>query len=128
MNDFVQMAIDRTETKKDASAVDAASGVSPGMPRAGYAMEAVMTGLDHKSSVFTQSLNMQAQTLDVDKGMRLWRTLDHGTNQCTDCSSLALEALPIGTQRVKVDVVMKVATAVGLLYLASVAPTRDSFA
>lgn len=122
-NDFVEMAIERTKTKKGGSAVEVASGVSPGMPQAGYALEAVMTGLDHKTSVFTQSLNMQAQTLDVDKNTRVWRTLDRGTSQCTDCSSLSIEPLPIGTQRVKVDVVLKAATAVGLLYLASVAPS-----
>ena len=124
MNNFVEIAIERTKAaQKDASAVEASSGVRPGMPQAGYAMEAVMTGLDHKTSIFTQSLNMQAQTLDVDKNTHVWRTLDRGTTQCTDCSSLAMESLPIGTQRVKVDVVMKAATAVGLLYLTSVAPT-----
>ena len=122
INNFVEIALERSRTTKDPSAVEVASDVGPGMASAGYAMEAVMTGLDHKTSLFMHSLKMQAQTLDVDKNRLVWRTLDRGMTQCTNCSSLALGPLPIGTQRVKVDAVLKAATAVGLLYLASVAP------
>ena len=112
MSNFVQIADDQISTtattafqKSDTSA---------------YAVEAVVTGVDNVTSLFAQSMQIQAQTYDFSFNPGAWRTLANGSSQCSKCASIDIEPIPVGTQRFKVDVVLQSATVVGLLYLASI--------
>ena len=86
----------------------------------GAMVEAVMTGLDNATSLFAQSLQIQAQTAETLHDVQMWRTLVNGSDECSNCSSVRIQPLPVGTQRVKVNVLLEGAVAVGLLYLATI--------
>ena len=81
------------------------------------AVEAVLTDVDQRTSLFATSYVMQAQRYNATRGV--WRTEADGSNDCIDCSSLRLEPFPMTAQRVKVDVVLPESMPVGLLWLAS---------
>ena len=78
------------------------------------AVEAVVTSLNKKSSLFAASVVIQAQTYDG-----VWRTVADGHSYCLRCSSVSLAPFPVTAQRVKVDVVMPEWNPTGLLWLAS---------
>ena len=79
-----------------------------------------MTGLDNTISVYARSLQIQAQTVDTLHDTQTWRTLVNGSSECANCSSVAIQPVPAGTDRIKVNVILEGAAAAGLLYLASV--------
>lgn len=80
------------------------------------AVEAVITSVNNRTSLFAASAVIQAQSYNG-----LWRTVTNGYNSCMRCSSLTLAPFPITAQRVKVDVVMPDSSPTGLLWLASYA-------
>ena len=77
-------------------------------------VEAVVTSLNKRTSVFAASVVMQAQAYD-----RVWRTVAGGSSDCLRCSSVTLAPFPLTAQRVKVDVVLSEDSPAGLLWLAS---------
>ena len=81
------------------------------------AIEAVLTDVDKRTSLFATSHVMQAQWYNATRG--IWRTVAQGSNDCLKCSSLRLEPFPTTAQRVKVDVVLPDSMPAGLLWLAS---------
>ena len=83
-------------------------------------VEAVMTGLDSTTSVYAESLQIQAQTAETLHDTQTWRTLVNGSSECSNCSSIAIQPVPTGTDRIKVNVILEGAAAAGLLYLASI--------
>ena len=86
-----------------------------------WTVQAVMTEADNMTSLLAESLEMQAQTYTILSNMQLWHTMIGGSAACAECSSVALQQVPIGAQRIKADVILPTATAVGLLYVVSVA-------
>ena len=83
-------------------------------------VEAVVTSLDNKTSVFAQRLEVEAQTADGAFGTQIWRTLVNGSSGCENCSSVDLAPFPIAAKRIKVDVVLPAAVTAGVVWLASV--------
>ena len=77
-------------------------------------VEAVVTYMSGKESLFAASMVMQAQTYDTS-----WRTVANGSANCLRCSSVTVAPFPMTAQRVKVDVVMPERIPTGLLWLAS---------
>ncbi len=86
----------------------------PASRNANLAVEAVITSVDNRTSVFATSIVVQAQRFEG-----AWRTVDNGTAECLRCSSVVLAPFPMTVSRVKVDVVMPDSTPMGLLWLAS---------
>ena len=80
------------------------------------AVEAVVTSINRKTSLFATSMVMQAQA-QANNG--LWRPVADGYIYCMDCTSVDLAPFPETAQRVKVDVVMPEWVSTGLLWLAS---------
>ena len=78
------------------------------------AVEALVTSVDQRTSLFAPSMVMQAQTYSG-----LWRTVADGHNYCIRCSSVCLAPFPATAQRVRVDVVLPDSSPTGLLWLAS---------
>lgn len=78
------------------------------------AVEAVFTSVNKMTSLFADSMVLQAQTNDG-----VWRTVPNGNIYCLRCSSVSLAPFPVTAQRVKVDVVLPEWTPTGLLWLAS---------
>ena len=81
------------------------------------AVEAVLTHVDKRTSLFATSHVIQAQWYNATRG--IWRTVASGANDCINCSNLRLEPFPTTAQRVKVDVVLPESMPAGLLWLAS---------
>ena len=81
----------------------------------------MITGLDKRTSAFAQSLQIQAQKAERLHDTQAWSTLVNGSNECSNCSSVHIQPLPAGTQRVKVNVLLEGAVSAGLVYLASIA-------
>ena len=81
------------------------------------AVEAVLTDVDKRTSLFATSHVIQAQWYNATSGV--WRTDALGYSDCLQCSSLRLEPFPITAQRVKVNVVLPDSMPAGLLWLAS---------
>ena len=81
------------------------------------AVEAVLTDVDGRTSLFANSHVIQAQWYNATKGV--WRTDAHSSNDCIGCSALRLEPFPTTAQRVKVSVVLPESMPAGLLWLAS---------
>ena len=107
---FVAIAQDQTGTVAN---FNAASGKS------GYVVEALLTGLDSRTSLVAQSLKIQAQAYELISNTHVWGTLANGSYECANCASVEIPSVPIGTQRIKVNLVLRTASA-GLLYLASI--------
>ena len=80
------------------------------------AVEAVLTSSNNVTSLFADSVVMQAQAQAQDG---VWLTVANGRSECLRCSSLSLKPFPDTGERVKVDVVLPESTPVGLLWLAS---------
>ena len=83
--------------------------------RAGLAIEVVLTSSDNVTSLFADSVVIQAQAYN---GV-VFRAVLQGRTSCLRCSSLRLAPFPEAAQRVKVDVVLPATSPVGLLWLAS---------
>ena len=115
-NNFVKIVQDQLT---DSNAATRVANFKAAGSQSGYAVQAVVTGLDNASCVFVQSLVIQAQSYSTMWDTQIWRTLNNGVNQCTECASIGIGPVPVGTQRIKVNIVLKDATEV-LLYLASV--------
>ena len=81
------------------------------------AVEAVLTDVDKRTSLFADSHIMQAQWYNATRG--IWRTVDYGSNNCVKCASLRLEPFPMTAQRIKMAVVLPESMPAGLLWLAS---------
>ena len=80
----------------------------------GLAVEAVLTSSNNVTSVFANSMVMQAQLYNG-----VWRTVDDGRADCLWCASLSLTPFATTARRVKVDIVLPEQSRVGLLWLAS---------
>lgn len=65
-------------------------------------------------------LDITAQIADMMGNTQMWRTLNAGDSQCTNCASVGLLSIPGETQRIKTHVEVKPGTVNGLLFLASV--------
>ena len=85
-----------------------------------YSVAAVLAASDGHTPLKAQSLEIQAQTTDMVGNTQLWRTLNAGDSQCTDCASVEILDVPDNTQRIKTHIEVKPGTVNGLLYLASV--------
>lgn len=95
------------------------TGFHPGVGKQ-YSIEAVLASSDSLTPLIAQSLEIQAQTADIVGGVQAWRTLNGGDNQCSNCASVGISNVPVGTQRVRTHLEVKQGTVDGLLYLASV--------
>lgn len=85
------------------------------------ALEAVLTGQNMSQSVFAASLHMSAQASDSSYNVQSWRSQVGGIATCTDCARILVAPVPVRTQRVVIDVVLKAGAAGGLLFLSSIA-------
>ena len=85
------------------------------------AAEAVLTGLDNVTVFQADSLQLDALTLStVAAPVPAWGTLPGGSVSCNGCSAVELGPVPVGTMRLKIQVVVK-SMASAFLYLATVA-------
>ena len=91
------------------------SALHSGINGSHVAVEAVVTSIDKKTSLFATSVVMQAQAYNNG----IWRAVTGGYSHCARCSSIILAPFPVTAQRVKVDVVMTEESPTGLLWLAS---------
>ena len=91
-----------------------------GGPGAQYSVEALLTSLDSNTLVRAQSMEILAQTADVDGDSRFWRTLNAGSQQCSQCSTVGILSVPAGTERIRGHVELKPQAEEGILYLTSV--------
>ena len=85
-------------------------------------ISAALTGSDSQASVFARSLGIQAQAFTMVGGKRIWETLNGGTNECVNCSSVGVQPIPQGTKRVLVNMVLETMGATALLYVEKVTP------
>ena len=85
-----------------------------------YSVEAILTTLDSENLIKAQSMEIQAQRVDVIGNVQSWRTLNAGNQQCSNCASVGILDLPIGTQRIITHIELMPETVNGLLYLMSV--------
>lgn len=83
-------------------------------------IEAVLTTPDRRSSIKARSMDIQAQRTDVIGNVQSWRTLKAGDQRCSNCASVGIVNVPIGTQRIKAHVELMPQTSNGLLNLVSV--------
>ncbi|MCJ1371607.1 hypothetical protein MMC20_002826 [Loxospora ochrophaea] len=65
------------------------------------------------------SLSLMAQSTSSLFDAVTYTTLDRGMNACTNCSSIGLKSLPVGTQAIEVDVVLPNDALSANVYLAS---------
>ncbi|KAL9118088.1 MAG: hypothetical protein Q9187_005369, partial [Circinaria calcarea] len=70
-----------------------ASGTTP------YSVEAVMTTLDSRAVVTVARLEITAQKRAIVHEAPLWVSVDGGKQQCSDCASVEIPTVPVGTQR-----------------------------
>lgn len=122
-NGFVQIGQNSSTANGEQSAGSLSGVVTAGFNAAAHrrkgslvAVEAVLTSVNKKASLFATSLVMQAQVYD-----KYWRTVDdfHSHGYCLKCSSMTLVPFPETARRVKVDVVMPEEAPTGLLWLAT---------
>ena len=85
-----------------------------------YAVAAVLAAPDGHTPLKAQSLEIQAQTADMIGNTPVWRTLNAGDSQCSDCASVGILRIPDKTQRIKTHLELKPGTVTGSLFLASV--------
>lgn len=83
-------------------------------------MAAVLATQDGHTPLKAQSLEIQAQTADTIGRSKVWRTLNAGDSQCSDCASVGILKIPDKTQRIKTHLELEPGTVNGLLFLASV--------
>ena len=118
-HDFILYAQNKaTEENAVGSAV---VGV-PATSQMSYAVEALLTAGNGQESTFASRLDIQAQKRTTAHDALLWQPLDNGTNQCTDCASVGLNAVPDGTQRFSVTAVLSVGVSASELWLTSWRP------
>lgn len=118
---FVRIAQDQRAHLTPSSTTNAVftAQYHPGSGR--HIVEAVMTGLDARQSVFASTLRIEAQSFIMASSGPVWRCLLGGLFECSNCSSMGFFPVPDGTQRIQVAVTLPAMVAGGLLYLASVA-------
>lgn len=81
---------------------------------------AVLTQRDGVHALFAKSLRIRAMTHDVLYNVKTWRTLPGGDENCSECASISLESIPLGTKSIDVDIFMEAGSVSGLLYLLAV--------
>ena len=86
--------------------------------------QAVLTTADSLTMVNAKHFSMQAQKATRLGNIPLWRQLRLGDKECEDCSSLGLDDLPTGTERIQLDLQLGTGTGPVKLYLGS---TSGSF-
>ena len=84
-----------------------------------YSVAAVLAAQDGHTPLKAQSLEIQAQTADKIGNSPVWRTLNAGDSQCSDCASIGILRIPEKTQRIKTHLELKPGTVTGSLFLAS---------
>ena len=83
----------------------------------GYLVEALLTSKDSKRLLDAQWIEILAQRHGSGGS---WQTLNQGDSRCFGCSSVKLDGVPRGTERIVADVKLMPGITEGLLYLASV--------
>ena len=130
MENFVKIVASQPELKEEGEIVQTWPPVSaPGRMggsrnRAGasYYVEAVVTGMDGTTALLAESMQIAAQTSRILRGVRSWQAVAGATRRCVDCEAVGMGRVPVETQRVDVDVVLKAEEIrSGMLYLATVA-------
>ena len=84
-----------------------------------YSVAAVLAARDEHTSLNAQGLETQAQTADMIGNSPVWRTLNAGESQCSDCASFGIRRIPEKIQRIKTHLELKPGTVTGSLFLAS---------
>ena len=118
-HDFFLLA--QKKVSEENAVGSAAVGV-PATSQTSYAVEALLTVGNGQNSTFASSLDIQAQKRTTAHGALLWQPLDNGTNQCTDCASVGLNAVPDGTQRFSVIAVLPAGVSASELWVTSWRP------
>ena len=85
-----------------------------------YSVAAVLAAPDARTPLKAQSMEIQAQKAEMKDNRQLWRTLNTGDNQCTNCASVEILSVPDETQRILTHIEVKSGTTNGMLFLASV--------
>ncbi|MCJ1375112.1 hypothetical protein MMC20_006346 [Loxospora ochrophaea] len=67
------------------------------------AVQAVLAGPDGNTSLVASQLTISAQTKKEMYNLDMWGTMANGYQQCTQCSSIGLDQIPAGTQRIAVN-------------------------
>ena len=106
----------------EANTVGSASLGIPATDQPSYAVEALLTASNLQKSIFAASLNIQAQRIINVHGTPLWQPLGGGTNQCSNCASIGLDAVPDGTQRFSVNAVLPAGVSASEIWLTSWRP------
>ena len=83
-SNFVQIARLASEDSSASTTFQDTTGTSS------YAIEAVVTGLDNTTSLFAQSLTIQAQESSTVSNTQLWGTLPNGFKGCNNCAAIAI--------------------------------------
>ena len=143
---FVAIARDEQDKEVEGGVGSTVTADFVGQRGGARTVEAVVTGVQNETSLFAQSIEMQAQINDAIFHMDLWRTVSlfipilesswgdilmnfilmtyaqvvNGTSECSNCSSIALQPFPLKARRIKVHVVFPAAMTSGILYLASI--------
>lgn len=114
---FVKIAMASGSSRTSPSTVQAAFHADD---VAQYSVEALLTSLDSQKAMEAQYLDIQAQAADVVGNVPLWRTLNGGEMECSNCASVGIMSVPTQTQRIRAHVDLELGTASALLYLSVV--------
>ena len=85
-----------------------------------YSLDVVVTTSDLNSAAFASNLKIEAQTSDILGNVETWRSLVNGTEECSNCGSIAITPAPDGTQRFEVSAVLQAGVRTGFLYITSI--------
>ena len=114
---FVNIAMANGSSRTSPSAVQAAFHA---VDMKQYSVEVLLTSSDSQEAIEAQYLDIQAQAADVVGNVKLWRTLNGGEMECSNCASVGIMFLPTQTQRIRAHVHLESGTASALLYLSVV--------
>ena len=115
---FVRIQRDQSTQTTTPSEIEASFTPAAGTQ---YAVEALLTGPSSSISIFAANLDLEAQRLTMVNGAQVWRALDGGRSQCSNCASVNILNVPVGTQRIYMNVALQAPITSGLLYLSHIA-------
>ncbi|MCJ1369560.1 hypothetical protein MMC20_000772 [Loxospora ochrophaea] len=108
----------------DRQAEQAAGAVQQQLPAGGqgFAVEAVVTGIDPTKAVTATQMQFRAQSVKELFGARSYITLPGGYNECQQCSGAGLSEIPAEAGAYAIDVILPTVGMEANLYMVSFAP------
>lgn len=82
-----------------------------------FAIAPVLADQTGTKALVAKSLSLEAQSYQMIGNVQSWGTLPRGTEKCVNCGRAVVQPIPVGTERVAVDVVLAAGTTAAAIYL-----------